>query len=92
MTQCLKNEPALPTGRKFRQLLGFLGRKTIFSCGCDEIALRVPGEQDLAAVVAVETYFEQPTHSLGLFQTIFIYIIGLKGRGRRAGIKVEVSK
>jgi hypothetical protein len=36
---------------------------TIFACGCDEIALGMPREQDLAAVVAVDSHLEQSSHS-----------------------------
>lgn len=44
---------------------------TIFACRCDEIALWVPREQDLATVVAVDAHLEQSSHSLCNFSKSF---------------------
>ena len=44
---------------------------TIFACRCDEIALWVPREQDLATVVAVNAHLEQSSHSLCNFSKCF---------------------
>ncbi len=44
---------------------------TIFACRCDEIALWVPREQDLATVVAVDAHLEQSSHSLCNFSKCF---------------------
>jgi len=60
---------------------------TIFACGCDEIALGMPREQDLATVVAVDSHLEQSAHSF-----LFIFQMFFQKKGRFRCVKLLVQK